>query len=73
MIQQLGKIWRRQRSARWGHDYFSAPTQNLYAPTWYRQISAAVPGRHNTYHAEPHIRVYAEKLNACLNWAEQEA
>ncbi|MGB3651703.1 MAG: thioesterase domain-containing protein, partial [Rivularia sp. (in: cyanobacteria)] len=32
-----------------------------------------VPGKHNTYHAEPHIRVYAEKLNACLNWAEQEA
>ncbi|MGB6298482.1 MAG: AMP-binding protein [Rivularia sp. (in: cyanobacteria)] len=32
-----------------------------------------VPGRHKNHHAEPHIRVYAEKLNACLNWAEQEA
>ncbi|MEH1804960.1 AMP-binding protein [Nostoc sp.] len=25
-----------------------------------------VPGRHGTYHNEPHVRVLAEKLNACL-------
>ncbi len=32
-----------------------------------------VPGRHGTYNTEPHIRVYAEKLNACLNRTEQKA
>ena len=26
-----------------GARLFSVPTQNLYAPTWYRQISVAVP------------------------------
>ncbi|MEL6163877.1 MAG: hypothetical protein AAFR37_08975 [Cyanobacteria bacterium J06628_3] len=32
-----------------------------------------VPGRHKNHHTEPHIQVYAEKLNACLNRTEQEA
>jgi len=30
-----------------------------------------VPGSHGTYHNEPHIRVLAEKLNACLEQADQ--
>ena len=25
-----------------------------------------VPGKHGIYHEEPHVRVLAEKLNACL-------
>lgn len=30
-----------------------------------------VPGRHGTYHNEPHVRVLAKKLNACLEEADQ--
>lgn len=29
-----------------------------------------VPGKHGIYHAEPHVRVLAEKLNSCLEQAE---
>lgn len=28
-----------------------------------------VPGMHGTFHNEPHVRVLAEKLNACLEQA----
>jgi thioesterase domain-containing protein/acyl carrier protein len=31
-----------------------------------------VPGRHGTYHAEPHVQVLAAKLNACLEQVETE-
>jgi len=29
-----------------------------------------VPGKHGIYHAEPHVRVLAEKLNSCLEQAK---
>lgn len=32
-----------------------------------------VPGRHSTYHTQPHIQVLAAKLNVCLEQAESEA
>lgn len=31
-----------------------------------------VPGKHGIYHNEPHVRVLAEKLNACLEQADRE-
>lgn len=32
-----------------------------------------IPGKHGIYHAEPHVRVLAEKLNFCLEQAEDTA